>query len=1359
MTVVSGSGCARQNGSQLNVTVSQAAILNWSSFDIQAGESTRFLQPSANSIVLNNIGAAAPSQIWGKLTANGSVILANSHGFYFGPNSMIQVGGSFVATTAPPPPDFGAGACWKFTGPPPLASIVNYGQIQAGDRQSLFLIAETVDNHGRLSAPGGSVRLLAGQQVLLSERPDGRGLSASVTLPSGSVDNSGKIVADAGTIALRAQVVNQNGIIQANSAQDRNGAIELVASDQLNLGANSRILARGDDSAPGSSGGTVTLKSENAFSDSAGGRIVTRGGAQGGNGGDVEVSAPKILSLNSGMDAGAQPGWSGGKFLLDPESITLGGSGAGSVDPSGTVSYDSGSGALLLNVNSAFANKNFSLIDLQASGAISLAQGTTWNLSQSTGLGGGQLTLQAGGDITFGSGSKITDANNWSVTLEAGYNFANNTIQPGVGSIYLNGGSGLSQKGSIQLSAGSVNLLAGQSILLASLNNHSAQIASGSVFTTGGGSIFAHALAGDIDAGTSNGGTSDTTQTSDYNFTASGSRPNTVLGGISTAAGGNVTLVAGNNIDSTPVVPSGKWPGASGAYGSGDVTVIAGNQINGNYMLAGGVGTLLAGVQVQSGQAGALQNPNANPAAYASTLKDLETAATQTQNPNGNIGGIEYAGGPQSSVTLSLIQGSWNAWAANNIYLKEVNNPNGTFNSAQSFLYNYAPDAAARFWAGNAIELTGGTVGGILSRVRGGNQNIVYAPGLSLNAGAGGIEIDKSIILAPSSEGSLEIITRDRGNVSGAATAGSTTLAGITMSDSDSTDYRTFPNGHAAMPLHLNDPNPVTLDISGGIQSFALAVPTFADIQVNGSTYNFGFVGRNLSPSQTTSINVAGDITYRGNFTSTSLTDPLPAALFNPSLSGDPEVANRLRYDAAAGTLTFVGQMTTAELSFLLNPAEIRIVKGQPVTVPLTLDATQQAAIQQLYAASQSASLGDQGLALAGPGQFNISARNIDLGVSGGITVQAPDAALEAISPYGANLNIAFSGNLDMASTKIANESYLGGINIVGSASLLTSAGTLDVGSQFTTYGDPNAPKGIFTTSGGDLSIRTPGDVNVDGSRIAAFNGGNITVESLAGDVSAGNGAVGLVSMNALELNPKTGRLVAIPASIPGSGILGTTLVGSHAKLGNILIETPRGNISAGAGGIVELSFNKTDSSRSTTELLAGFELQDAGGQPVSAGNLSKGKLVRISNKRNVDSSGSGVIAEKLVVKATGFARGLFVGTKADIHFETPPPPGPRLIVVSHGGARVEGPTSGPDTGPLVFSGGGPAEINGQTTASDTAGTPVAKTEALSAEDAAAVAALAGSNSYDENEKDKKGKAVVLAQKTGRVTVLLPETN
>ena len=137
MTVVSGSASAQQNGSQLNVTTSQSALLNWSSFNIQQGETTTFIQPSVNSVVLNEISGANPSQIFGSLNANGTVILANANGFYFGPNSMISVGGSFIATTAPLTPDFGAGSAWTFTGMPPLASIVNYGQIQVGSGKSL----------------------------------------------------------------------------------------------------------------------------------------------------------------------------------------------------------------------------------------------------------------------------------------------------------------------------------------------------------------------------------------------------------------------------------------------------------------------------------------------------------------------------------------------------------------------------------------------------------------------------------------------------------------------------------------------------------------------------------------------------------------------------------------------------------------------------------------------------------------------------------------------------------------------------------------------------------------------------------------------------------------------------------------------------------------------------------------------------------------------------------------------------------------------------------------------------------------------------------------------------------------------
>jgi len=81
--------------------------------------------------------------------------------------------------------------------------------------------------------------LLAGQEVLISDRPDGSGLSARVRLPEGSVDNQGRIIADAGSILLQAQNVNQSGLIQANSVREHNGTIELFASYNVQLAGTS----------------------------------------------------------------------------------------------------------------------------------------------------------------------------------------------------------------------------------------------------------------------------------------------------------------------------------------------------------------------------------------------------------------------------------------------------------------------------------------------------------------------------------------------------------------------------------------------------------------------------------------------------------------------------------------------------------------------------------------------------------------------------------------------------------------------------------------------------------------------------------------------------------------------------------------------------------------------------------------------------------------------------------------------------------------------------------------------------------------------------------------------------------------
>src|SRR5204863_1037238 len=163
-----------------------------------------------------------------------------------------------------------------------------YWHLDVGQGGSAFLISNEIENHGSISAPGGEIGLFAGKQVLLSQRPDGRGLSARVTLPQGSVSNDGQLIADAGTIAMHAQVVNQGGLLQANSVREVNGAIELVASDAVNLGPGSVVQAKGDSQGI-SPGGAITIKSGGTFTDVAGSTIDVSGGTQGGNGGRLEL--------------------------------------------------------------------------------------------------------------------------------------------------------------------------------------------------------------------------------------------------------------------------------------------------------------------------------------------------------------------------------------------------------------------------------------------------------------------------------------------------------------------------------------------------------------------------------------------------------------------------------------------------------------------------------------------------------------------------------------------------------------------------------------------------------------------------------------------------------------------------------------------------------------------------------------------------------------------------------------------------------------------------------------------------------------------------------------------------------------
>lgn len=310
-----------------HVTVTQTsdrAILDWNSFSIGTGESTRFIQPGSTSVAVNRVTGADPSSILGNLSANGRVVLINRNGIAFGKDATVDVGG-LVATTADIDRQaFMATGALNFSGGSlPGASIVNEGRITVRDAGFAALVAPRVRNSGTIVANLGRVALGAGTGFsvdfygdgLVSFAPDG---IVAATIGDGGaalVEHSGIIEASGGKVLLSAASarevvnasVNVSGVVRADGISHKGGSIVLSGSGSVT--ANGRITADSDKQAGGTiaiSGGSVSL----------GGLI----SASGTDGGAVSVDAQGLLSLAENVAATGRLG-NGGTIRFDAGRI------------------------------------------------------------------------------------------------------------------------------------------------------------------------------------------------------------------------------------------------------------------------------------------------------------------------------------------------------------------------------------------------------------------------------------------------------------------------------------------------------------------------------------------------------------------------------------------------------------------------------------------------------------------------------------------------------------------------------------------------------------------------------------------------------------------------------------------------------------------------------------------------------------------------------------------------------------------------------------------------------------------------------------------------------------------------------
>src|SRR5258708_7393953 len=319
---------------QINQT-SQNVILNWDSFSISADGTVNFLQPGSSSVALNRVLGGSPSEICGRLTANGQSFLVNPSGVLFGRGASVDVGGLAASTLAIKDSDF-LGGRDVFAREGAAGSVVNQGTINAPGGYAA-LIGPDVANEGLISAGMGSVALAAGDRVTLDMIGDGliRVQVDQAALGAAAI-NRGTLAADGGQVIMTARsadalldtVLNNEGVIRAHSLVESNGSIYLDGGSSGVTSVSGTLDASGRDA--GLKGGTVTVLGDKVgLFDNA--RIDVSGDAGGGTaliGGNFQGQGPErnanavFMGSDVLITADALSNGNGGKVVLWSDGFT-----------------------------------------------------------------------------------------------------------------------------------------------------------------------------------------------------------------------------------------------------------------------------------------------------------------------------------------------------------------------------------------------------------------------------------------------------------------------------------------------------------------------------------------------------------------------------------------------------------------------------------------------------------------------------------------------------------------------------------------------------------------------------------------------------------------------------------------------------------------------------------------------------------------------------------------------------------------------------------------------------------------------------------------------------------------------------
>ncbi|QLE57342.1 filamentous hemagglutinin N-terminal domain-containing protein [Nostoc sp. TCL26-01] len=325
---------------------------SFSSFNIPNGGAAVFINDPTITNIFARVTGGIASEIQGLISAQGTanLFLMNPNGIIFGRNAQLNIGGSFVATTANTI-QFPGGAEFSLKSPVapentllsinPTAflfnqianqganSIENRGQLFTAPGKSLILlggrVAPTLESTGQIVMDGGTIGASGGRVEIGGLTASGtvgltvNGNDVRLSFPddvaksdvllnqsfiaafgaNGSdivinannllLTNGGLILSDTATSELE-QTIGHGGNIQVTATN----SIEIDAKDAVDT--TTGFLAT---TSSASRGGDITLKTRNFIMKNGGLIVAEANGNLGGNAGNININASESVELIS----------------------------------------------------------------------------------------------------------------------------------------------------------------------------------------------------------------------------------------------------------------------------------------------------------------------------------------------------------------------------------------------------------------------------------------------------------------------------------------------------------------------------------------------------------------------------------------------------------------------------------------------------------------------------------------------------------------------------------------------------------------------------------------------------------------------------------------------------------------------------------------------------------------------------------------------------------------------------------------------------------------------------------------------------------------------------------------------------